>query len=367
MRMRLILLVFGALALALWLGRQSVPDPGKTVASTVVPPVIGSADVEHGDRAAESPSESSSIAERSEPTPTVPVPQARFDPSAWPPLPEPGRNIVESVSAMRERAAAGDLGAGCWLGVELLRCRELQDDAATKALRETVAAASGRASTAKPSLEQLRQTDHKLALLQRCQGVEEDMIREAPDWLLSSALGGSFGALDRIEGKGPLPTSDFPDGARLRRFLAERDRLLLMAVQAGSPAALASLRTRAVPGESVFRTRVPGNSPLTQVERSVLALFMNELEAHMRDKRTDSNGVAYLQQLDALEPTGDIPGDVRVHVTRLAEKVFEEGWSDPERSLIALADDSNVDTSQACTRFTAPVPAEHTVRTWLRP
>ncbi|MBK8287002.1 MAG: hypothetical protein IPK97_20240 [Ahniella sp.] len=281
-------------------------------------------------------------------------------------MPDETVTIKDAFPALRERADSGDQGAACWLGVELLRGRDVLDDQAAESRRSDGTWQAARSFPRKPqTLEGLRRTERRLELAQRCQGVSADMTSGALDWLFTSAKAGSAGALALMTVDGTLSATQYPDGAQLRRVLDAQEEMLVMGLRVGSTRALQELTLNAVSGWNWGRIRSPNVPKMARSDRAALALFVEMLETRIRTHHVDLLPVERPDLKMPMIDSSDVPPAVRAHVTRLVDEVFAEGWAN--RDEVPLAGFDDLETDKACARFIAPRASESSVTAWLKP
>lgn len=184
------------------------------------------------------------------PLPEVPMPEelpriaaiapgTQFRPSDWPPLPDLERPPAERLDQLRTRAAEGDHKAACQLAWDLGQCRQARArlaDQDRKVLR--VDPADAYATQDLATLDVLTQQ------VRHCAGMPDDdllfweMTRQAARAGLVAAAENYVFQPEDLFLKSRLPA------AEIRRLLAERDSLLLMAAIAGSPPARMAIGQR---------------------------------------------------------------------------------------------------------------------------
>lgn len=189
------------------------------------------------------------------PTPTAPgpTPSPPATPSPAPPAPLPAgeSRLADLAPLLQARADAGDAQAACQLGVDLLRCQQLdhyRDDFADHIRRqERRAEEKGRLDSAdSAAMMLLRYTELQLI----CDGVDPALVARGGHYLRQAALAGEPDALLRYVAGG-----SFSNGADLRfiatpefdQWRSEAPQLLEQALAAGDPGAvLLMLRSHAV-------------------------------------------------------------------------------------------------------------------------
>lgn len=288
---------------------------------------------------------------------TTPSAKARFDPSAWPPLPGPDASVAAHLDALKSRARRGDHGAACWVGNAVSACVQTQSmDRTMTEWHRRWRAREAESSEAK-RLEHLVREETRLAMLQRCQGITPAASADILPMLHQAALGGSKLAIGQLVSGDPFTlVAGFPDGAQLRSVLDDADALWWAGLEGGVPGALEATLYR-FPRFSLGAAVTPRRDPPRPDQLGALAYVAHALLVHQEHRHgsglpeSDSVPMVEWDGVSLVEPD---PATKR-RLDGLADAWDAGGWSEDLKWYEASSLESGADLSQACTAFTNPV------------
>jgi len=289
----------------------------------------------------------------------------RFDPAAWPPLPEAGERVTNHLATLRDRADRGDVGAACWLAAEFVQCRyamKLDAKVGDRASRNKDLPLNSAAQVASLEQEQVR-----VAMLDRCFGVTERDMAATLHYLRQGALGGSKMALRLMIVGDPLTLSPgIPDGAVVRQLLRERDAYVVAGLVGGVPESLDVLAYDLVLNP-FSRAAYPGQPVLDDQDRGALLYLvqaMAERDSAMRNRINEAEGHDPYSWGEGTMPKAP-DGATRQRLDRQVDRLMHQGWAE-DPSWIASVDDVDGGSSAGCSAFTDPVDPHMDLKEFLR-
>lgn len=283
------------------------------------------------------------------------APRPRFDPSAWPPLPDAGFRTADHIASMRARADKGDAGAACWLAIEFTQCQFTRT--IDRRVRGRTYSGKDAGKGGAKELAWLANEESRLAALAHCQGVTEADTRDTLHYLRQAALGGSKPALNRIIDHDAVSLGPgFPDGDLLRNVLEERDAYLIAGLKGGVPSALEAILLQHLTSMP-FGARIPGRPSINDRDRDALFHIVKRMAERIAAREGKSIGDFSNDPLvSTREGARHEPDEAtRVRLDRQIDAWMLDGWAE-DRSWVDVGDGWWSDRmSRGCSVFTNPV------------
>lgn len=207
------------------------------------------------------------------------VPMA-FDAEKHPPLPDETTSLAAVLPEMSVRAAGGDHSAACWLGLELLRCRDLQASRREREFQGGVMFFNERGAVEADEVERLTRIEREQMLDRRCIAVPPAQSERGAAWLMQAAEAGSVAAMERALSIGLGTRNLYPNADQVRWTFAHRERFLSTLLSAGSTVAVDEAMAEAGVSRTLYQT-TGGIRASRPMAHAVLVQYLRERFALM--------------------------------------------------------------------------------------
>lgn len=289
------------------------------------------------------------------------------EPLAAEPFPTADVPIRDVLDAYRERAAAGDDRAACWLGHQLALCTR-SDEQHWYTMRQ-IDQILASPNMDRDDEEALPYLEEDLGQIQRCLGIGVSAQRMAYPLLRQAALAGSLDAISTLSDNDWLLGPGMPDSEHYRQAATDVHGLLWAGIHAGSLKSFRQLAEMSSQTGELLPTGYSARSLLNVDERLMLYEVMQRLSKKLRSAYPDFKNhwsIGHRRPVAPLDAYRLNPQQ-SARADDIVEEIFAVGWSDINRIRELTEGVGDLESHAACEQFTIGFNPAFRLNEVLRP